>query len=87
MEIWNVIRNASVVHSNADMTPYKFRYKADFPLELIPLGAELHFKPESPQDQTKVHKYTPAAGLSGIMLGYKLDAGNKPSGDIFFFEK
>ena len=71
MEIWSVIRNASEVHSKTNQTPYKFRYKEDFPLELIPLGAELFFKPESPKDRRKSNRYKEGM-LQGIMLGYKM---------------
>ena len=69
MEIWNVIRNASEVHSKSDKTPYKVRYKEDFPYEWIPLGAELFFKPESPKDKRKTNKLTEPAGLQGRMIG------------------
>ena len=86
MEIWSVIRNASEVHSKTNQTPYKFRYKEDFPYELIPLGAELHFKPESPKDIRKLNKYNEKM-LPGIMLGYKMLAGNKPSGDTLILER
>ena len=86
MEIWSVIRNASEIHSTTNQTPYKFRYNEDFPYELIPLGAELHFKPESPKDMRKLNKYNEKM-FPGIMLGYKLLAGNKPSGDILILER
>ena len=86
MKIRSVIRNASEVHSKTNQTPYKFRYKEDFPYELIPLGAELHFKPESPKDMRKLNKYNEKM-LPGIMLGYKMLAGNKSSGDIIILEK
>jgi len=68
------------------MTPYKFRYKEDFPYELIPLGAQLYFKPELPKDMKKLNKYNEKM-IPGIMLGYKMNAGNKPSGEIIILEK
>ena len=64
-----------------------FRKKEKFPYELIPFGAEVTFKPESPRDMEKSNKFNPKAGLQGVMFGYKTEVGGKPTGDIYIFER
>ena len=55
--------------------------------EIIPFGAELTFKPEALRDLDKQNKFDPSAGLQGIMLGYKIGVGGKPTGDIFILAR
>ena len=68
------------------MTPYKFRFGTDFPYQRIPFGPELTFKPTSPQDLDKINKFE-GDSLPGLMIGYKIKAGGKPTGDTYIIEK
>ena len=78
MRHWNVVRNASEVGAKTNKTPYKFRFGVDVPFKLKPFGAEVKFKPTSPTDKNKCRKFS-AASLEGIVIGYKVKAGEKPT--------
>ena len=82
MKCWNVIRNASEVHTKTSNTPYEFRKGEKFPYDLIPFGCEISYKPESPRDMDKQPQFSPRAGLQGVMFGYKTEVGGKPTGEI-----
>ena len=86
MRHWNVVRNASEVGAKSNKTPYQFRYGVDVPYKLIPFGAEVTFKPTSPKDKDKCRKFS-AESLQGIVIGYKIKAGGKPTGDVYIVER
>ena len=87
MRIWNVFRNATDVHANTGKTQHEFRFREEFPHELIPLREEMTFKPESPKEKKISNKFSPSAGVEGIMLGYSLKPGGQPTGDIYILER
>ena len=50
-------------------TAYQRRWKTDFAGPLIPLGAEVNWKPISQKDKARLHAFGSSV-LSGIFLGY-----------------
>ena len=86
MRHWSVLRNASEVCVKTQKTPYQFRFDEAFPYKLIPFGAECWFVPTSPKDIAKVNKFNETT-LQGVVIGYKLKAGGKPTGEVYIVEK
>ena len=62
-------------------TPYKARFGQDFTGPIIPLGAEVTFKPISDKDISRTRKFGDT-NLPGVFLGYSQQAGGGWSGDL-----
>ena len=62
-------------------TAYESRFLKKFEGPLIPMGAEVTYKPSSPKDLDNLEKYGEKT-LPGIFVGYHQLAGGQWSGDF-----
>ena len=67
-------------------TAYYHRFGINFPGPKIPFGCEVKYKPSSPADEDKVHKFGDKM-LPGIFLGYDQQAGGGWSGDLLLADQ
>ena len=73
-------RNAVDVVSGG-RTPFAMRYGEDYKGPIIPLGAEIEYRPSSKKDRKRLHKVG-SKMLSGVFVGYKQKVGGGWSGEL-----
>ena len=67
------------------ITPFQKRFKEPFHGLIYPFGSEVQYKPSTPADVDRLKTFG-AKTLSGIFLGYALNAGGIWNGDYWILD-
>ena len=66
-------------------TPYELRFKRPYTGPLIPFGAEIMYKPASPEDKRRLHPMGRNT-LPGVFMGFHQLVSGDFSGDIYYLD-
>ena len=84
-ECYCMLRNVVDILILGD-TAWERKYGTKFSGPIIPFGAELLYKPSSPDDIKRTHKFGNKL-LNGIFVGYVLHAGGGWTGDVLLIDQ